>query len=144
MSDDLCLVRNDAAGYVMYIGDKRTMIEYIPDLEEWHMRSVINPIVSAISNAPFHTLNLGEHRWMVTNDDKCQRGKAPLTLSLSSCNMSVTHPNYLLRDQDKYKNIFTNFTEEFICHNGHCIDIVKRCNGHHDCTVILFIYDRAL
>ena len=116
----------------MYIGDRGTMIEYSPDLEEWHMRSVLHPNVSAFSTAPFHTLSLGVHNWMVTSDDKCQKGTAMLTLSLSSCNMRVTNPRYL-----EYKNEFTNYQEEFICHDGLCIDLEKRCNGIPDCQVII-------
>ena len=133
---NLCLVRNDASGYVMYIGDKGTTIEYNPDLEEWHMTSVVHPDVSATSNASFHTLSLGHHTWNVTNDDKCQKGEANLTLSLSSCSMSRTHPAYLWKDQDEYRNIFTNYHEEFICNDGLCVDLEKRCNGIVDCQVM--------
>ena len=126
------LVRNDAAGYIMYIGDKGTMIEYSPELREWHMRSLLHPDVSAFSKAMFNTLAIGVHSWMVTDDIECQEGTAMLTLSLSSCNMRVTHPRYLY-----HKNEFTNHQEEFICHDRLCIDLGKRCNGIPDCQVMI-------
>ena len=96
------------------------------------MRSVLHSDVSASSTAPFHTLSIGVHTWMVNNDDKCQKGNAQLTLSLSSCNMRVTQPRYLY-----HKNEFTNYPDEFICHDGLCVDLEKWCNGAPDCQVII-------
>ena len=115
LSNNLSLVRNDASGYIIYNGDEGTTIKYNPYLREWHMRSVLHPNVSASSKAPFHTLSLGIHNWMVTNDIKCQEGKANLTLSLSSCSMRVTYPMYT--SSKHYDNLFENdeeFYDEFI------------------------------
>ena len=133
---NLCLVRNDAAGYVMYYGDKGTTIEYNPDLEEWHMRSAIHPNVSANTTVPFSTLSLGVHTWMVTPDKKCHNGTEQLTLSLSSCNMRVTQPDYTT-----YKEYYeVKVREEFICHDGLCVDLEKRCDGFVDCQVIILLF----
>ena len=113
------LVRNDVAGYIRYIGSKSTLIEYNPVLKKWQMRSIIDPSVSASNSAPFHTLSLGAHTWQVNNDSKCQKGMAKLTLTLSSCKKT-----------------------EFICNNGLCVDLEKRCNGSPDCKVMFapFVY----
>ena len=123
----------------MYYGDKGTTIEYNPELKEWLMRSVLHPNVSANTTAPFYSLSLGVHNWIVMNDIECQEGMSNITLSLSSCSMSRTHPAYLWRDYDTYyKNIFTNYLEEFICHDGLCVDLGKRCNGIVDCQVMTY------
>ena len=118
----------------MYIGDKGTTMNYNPDLEEWHMRSVIHPNVSAHTTAPFSTLSLGVQNWMVTPDKKCHNGTEQLTLSLSSCSMRMTHPQYLTNENHPY---FTNYLEEFICHDGLCVGLEKRCNGFADCQVMI-------
>ena len=128
------LVRNDAAGYIKYFGTKGTTIEYNPVKEEWHMRSVVDPTIFAFSKSLFHSLSLGVHTWIVTNDNECQKGNVSLTLSLSSCTMRKTDPNYNYKLQNnKYTN---DDIEEFICHDGQCIDLVKRCDGKTDCEVI--------
>ena len=121
----------------MYYGDKGTMIKYNPELREWHMRSVLHPSVSASSKAPYHTLSLGIHNWMVTNDIKCQEGEDQFKLSFSSCSMSVTHPWYIWDKNDPY---ITNYLEEFICHDGLCVNLEKRCNGFVDCQVIISLF----
>ena len=143
VSDNLYLVRTDASGYIMYIGDKGTKIEYNPAVREWHMRSGLYPNVSASSKAPFHTLSFGVQNWMVTNDIECQEGEAQFNLSISSCSMSVTHTKHLFRDQGSSKDLFTNYPEEFICHDGLCVDLERRCNGFVDCQVMTLLFRSA-
>ena len=115
-----CLVRNDAAGYITYIGASGTIIEYNPEYKEWIMRSIMYPSVSATSKAPFHTLAIGLYTWTVYNDIECQEGMVQKTLSLTSC---------FFHDED-----------EFTCHDGLCINLKKRCDGIPDCTVICLLF----
>ena len=115
----------------MYYGVKGTTIEYNPHLREWKMKSVMYPLVFAISKAPFHTLSLGVYTWTVANDIECQKGVDELTLSLSSCTKGTKdHYNYFIQDQDG----------EFMCHDGLCVDLDKRCDGFVDCQVIILLF----
>ena len=120
------LVRQDAAGYIQYFGQKTTIISYRPDLEEWHMRSIGNPSVLATLSAPFHTLAIGMYEWTVYNDDKCQKGEAKIKFTLSDCNQW---------DAKAHDGDGDYVSKEFTCNSGLCIDLARRCDGVPDCYV---------
>ena len=93
------------------------------------MRSVIHPDVSATTSAPFHTLALGVHTWTVRNDEECHKGTKSLKFSLSDCGRIPSLVNSGKKD------------DEFICDNGLCVDLDKRCDGVPDCQVNLISTD---
>ncbi|XP_023321489.1 acetylcholine receptor subunit alpha-type unc-38 [Eurytemora carolleeae] len=103
-------VINDAdTGYISYIGQKATIIQY--DLEErlWKLRNVNDPYLIGTSTAGLETYIMGTHNWKIRNDKNCKELESVL-LTLSTCKDT-----------------------EFACSNGLCIDIEKRCNSRTDC-----------
>ena len=67
---------------VFYVGVERTIISYNFTLNIWTMRDVTNPAVTAVSEASFRSLAIGNIKWTITNDTKCSQGlnNSPLPL----------------------------------------------------------------
>ena len=59
---------------VSYIGVERTIISYNFTLNIWTMRDVTNPAVTAVSEASFRSLAIGNINWTINNDTKCNKG----------------------------------------------------------------------
>ena len=59
---------------VSYVGVERTVISYNFSLNIWTMRDVINPNVTAVSEASLRSLAIGNINWTITNDLLCSRG----------------------------------------------------------------------
>ena len=59
---------------VSYIGVERTIISYNFTLNIWTMRDVTNPAVTAVSEASFRSLAIGNIKWTINNDTKCNKG----------------------------------------------------------------------
>ena len=59
---------------VSYIGVERTVISYNFTTNIWTMRDVTNPSVTAVSQASFRSLAIGNILWTITNDTKCNQG----------------------------------------------------------------------
>ena len=59
---------------VSYVGVERTIISYNFSLNIWTMRDVINPNVTAVSEASLRSLAIGNINWTITNDLLCSRG----------------------------------------------------------------------
>ena len=59
---------------VSYVGVERTIISYNFTLNIWTMRDVTNPAVTAVSEASFRSLAIGNIKWTITNDTKCSPG----------------------------------------------------------------------
>ena len=59
---------------VYYVGVERTIISYNFSLNIWTMRDVTNPSVTAVSEASFRSLAIGNILWTISNDTKCSKG----------------------------------------------------------------------
>ena len=61
---------------ISYVGIEKTIISY--DFEEniWIMKDVSNPYVTAVSEASFRSLAIGNFEWTISNDTICSRGGA--------------------------------------------------------------------
>ena len=59
---------------VSYIGVERTIISYNFTLNIWTMRDVTNPSVTAVSEASFRSLAIGNILWTISNDTTCSQG----------------------------------------------------------------------
>ena len=59
---------------VSYVGVERTIITYNFTLNIWTMRDVTNPRVTAVSEASFRSLAIGNILWTISNDTKCSKG----------------------------------------------------------------------
>ena len=59
---------------VSYIGVERTIISYNFTLNIWTMKDVTNPSVTAVSEASFRSLAIGNIKWTISNDTKCSKG----------------------------------------------------------------------
>ena len=61
---------------ISYLGIEKTIISY--DFEEniWIMKDVSNPYVTAVSEASFRSLAIGNFEWTISNDTICSRGGA--------------------------------------------------------------------
>ena len=59
---------------VSYIGVERTIISYNFTLNIWTMRDVTNPTVTAVSEASFRSLAIGNILWTISNDTTCSQG----------------------------------------------------------------------
>ena len=59
---------------VFYVGLGRTIISYNFTLNIWTMRDVTNPAVTAVSEAPFRSLAIGNILWTISNDTSCSKG----------------------------------------------------------------------
>ena len=59
---------------VFYVGVERTIISYNFTLNIWTMRDVTNPAVTAVSEASFRSLAIGNILWTISNDTKCSKG----------------------------------------------------------------------
>ena len=60
---------------VSYIGMERTIISYNFTLNIWTMRDVTNPAVTAVSEASFRSLAIGNIKWTISNDTACSKGQ---------------------------------------------------------------------
>ena len=98
-------------GYIELVGLRNSVIKYNMDAEEWVIQSLLNPKTTATSKAVFSTLFIGKHTWHVSNDKKCQAGKAELSVKLSNC-----------------------VEGQFSCGDGECIDIDQRCDRVKHCA----------
>ena len=94
---------------MLSILDSRILL-YEKDEEIWMIESRLNPKVSAICKALFSTLLLGKHTWQVIIDNKCQAGKAELSVKLITC-----------------------VDGQFICDDETCISIAQRCDRARHC-----------
>ena len=103
-------VLNDERGYLKYIGKQRTVITYNSDERIWEMIVVNSPTIKATSQASISSMAIGKHKWLIRNDDACQKGNVTKMLSISNC-----------------KN------DEFICSDGLCISDKRQCDGRKDC-----------
>ena len=68
---------------VFYVGMERTIISYNFTLNIWTIRDVTNPSVTAVSEASFRTLAIGNIKWTITNDTKCSKGLEKIKAELS-------------------------------------------------------------
>ena len=59
---------------VFYVGLERTVIRYNFTLNIWTMRDLSNPSVTAVSEASFRTLAIGNILWTISNDTTCSKG----------------------------------------------------------------------
>ena len=59
---------------VFYVGVERTIISYNFTLNIWTMRDVTNPSVTAVSEASFRSLAIGNILWTISNDTTCSQG----------------------------------------------------------------------
>ena len=59
---------------VTYVGVERTIISYNFTLNIWTMRDVTNPSVTAMSEATFRSLAIGNILWTISNDTSCSKG----------------------------------------------------------------------
>merc|ERR1712020_387473 len=59
---------------VSYVGLGRTVISYNFTLNIWTMRDVTNTAVTAVSQASFRSLAIGNIKWTINNDTKCSKG----------------------------------------------------------------------
>ena len=64
----------DSDSIISYVGVKRTVISYNSRERRWTMRDVTSPHVSAVSDAPYRSLAIGNINWTVTNDSACHEG----------------------------------------------------------------------
>ena len=97
-------------GFIMYYGDKSTVIEYDPGMKTWSMYRSYDPTVHAESKATYGSLVIGNHKWTVSNDSKCSIETETKSIILSSCSSG-----------------------QFTCDDGLCIRVSKRCDGANDC-----------
>ena len=67
-------VQYSSDSMVFYVGLERTIISYNFTLNIWTMRDVTNPAVTAVSEASFRSLAIGNIKWTISNDIKCRRG----------------------------------------------------------------------
>ena len=73
------------------------------DQKIWTIRDVTNPYVTAVSEAPFRSLVIGNYLWTITNDTECSKEVYSKYLSLTSCS-----------------------NDQFTCNDGLCISIHQR------------------
>ena len=95
---------------VMYFGVSSTIIEYDPNQRVWVMYISYKPEIKAESRSSYGSLAIGNHKWSVSNDTKCDATTTSKILTLTSC-----------------------FEEQFTCDDGLCIDINYRCDGSPEC-----------
>ena len=98
-------IKYDPVNIISYIGIERNIIEFDFEKAQWTIRDVTNPYIIAVSDASKKSMVLGNHKWTVTNDTICAKGKETYTavLSLTGCT--------------KY---------QFTCNDGLCISIDYR------------------
>ena len=72
--DKTYTVQNSLDSVVFYVGVERTIISYNFTLNIWTMRDVTNPSVTAVSEASFRSLAIGNIKWTISNDTKCSKG----------------------------------------------------------------------
>ena len=79
---------------VFYVGVERTIISYDFTLNIWTMRDVTNPTVTAVSEASFRTLAIGNILWTISNDSACSKGldKTDLTDLNYFCSPDCRNP----------------------------------------------------
>jgi hypothetical protein len=97
-------------GFIMYYGEKSTVIEYNVDKKTWFMYRSYDPTVIAESQATYGSLVIGNHLWQISNDSECDLSTVRKTITLTSCS-----------------------ADDYTCDDGLCIDISLRCNGDNDC-----------
>ena len=102
---------NDEDGYVKYVGNENSIINYDAEKQIWKIQSLPFPKITATSKAIFSSLFLGKHTWHISNDRKCQTGEVELSVKLSTCDDG-----------------------EFTCGNGFCINLNKRCDKVQHCN----------
>ena len=103
-------MNDESTGFITYIGQKRTIIQYNQELYKWDIRVENNPRISASSYADISSFAIGTNTWEISGDYACSTRDQTLSLTLSSCNGS-----------------------EFTCSDGVCININRRCNNINDC-----------
>ena len=72
--DTTYTVRYSPDSTVFYVGVERTVISYNFTLNIWTMRDITNPSVTAVSQASFRSLAIGNIKWTISNDTKCNQG----------------------------------------------------------------------
>ena len=72
--DTTYTVQYSTDSMVSYMGVERTIISYNFTLNIWTMRDVTNPTVTAVSEASFRSLAIGNIKWTITNDTTCSKG----------------------------------------------------------------------
>ena len=72
--DTIYTVQYSPDSMVFYIGVERTIISYNFTLNIWTIRDVTNPTVTAVSEASFRSLAIGNIKWTISNDTKCSKG----------------------------------------------------------------------
>ena len=60
---------------ISYVGIEKTIISYDFEENAWTMKDVTNPYVTAVSEASFRSLAIGNFQWTITNDTICNRGE---------------------------------------------------------------------
>ena len=103
--DKIFQVQYNSEDIIYYVGNEKTLIKYNFDEKLWKMSDASNPYVSAVSDAPFRSLAIGNYLWNITNDTECGKEFYSKFLSLTSCS-----------------------EHQFTCNNGLCISIDQRYN----------------
>ena len=101
--DKIFRVQYDKENIISYVGNEKTLISYDFYEKLWKMSDASNPYVSAVSDAPFRSLAIGNYLWNITNDTECGKEFNSKFLSLTSCS-----------------------EHKFTCNNGLCISIDQR------------------
>ena len=101
--DKIYQIKYDPENIISYVGNQKSIISFDFTANVWKIRDESNPYFSAISEAPFRTLAIGNFEWTIHNDTKCNQDSYSTVLSLTSCS-----------------------TKQFTCGNGLCINIDER------------------
>ena len=96
-------IKYDPENIISFIGTEKSIISFDFDQKIWTIRDVTNPYVTAVSEAPFRSLVIGNYLWTITNDTECSKEVYSKYLSLTSCS-----------------------NDQFTCNDGLCISIHQR------------------
>ena len=96
---------------IIIVGTENAQIKYSSSLSQW-VYTDLRLNVTARSRASQNSFALGKHNWTITGDYfQCSKGKDyEIELKLTGCN-----------------------DNEFTCHDGHCIEMEKRCDQLPQC-----------
>ena len=110
-------IQYDPINIISYVGIEKSIISFDFDRKVWEIRDVTNPSVSAVSEASFRSMAVGNFKWNIINDTGIFQKLMTLIINHSECS------------QESYSTVLslTSCSEnEFTCNNGLCIDIDRR------------------